>query len=244
LAGKKEVPEIIERDDGCLLINTMSRYLDPPEVWSALGRQAVAQARGRVLDIGCGAGRHALFLQERGLDVVGLDVSSGALEVARRRGVRTTFLGTVEEHVRFLPTYDTFLLLGGNLCLLGSANAAPVLLRHLYQMASPEAVIIGQTIDPTRLQGPLTTAYYQRNKDRGRLPGQMRYRLRYRNLATPWFEYLYCSPGELEQLLHNTGWCLHSIDQDGQAFYTAILKKTGRRMLVTSDLDNSRSHQE
>jgi SAM-dependent methyltransferase len=221
----KNVPEIIERDDGLILLNKMSIYLDPPGAWSDLGRRAVAHARGRILDVGCGAGRHALFLQEKGFEVTGLDTSPGALEVAQKRGLRSTFLGTLEEHALTRLVYDTFLLLGGNLCLLGSPGYAPVMLQQLRGIAAPGARIIGQTIDPSLLTSPLYTEYYQRNQSRGRWPGLMRYRIRYQRLAGPWFEYLYCTPSDLEHLATGTGWEVSSIErEEGNAFYTAILQ--------------------
>src|SRR5579859_2041110 len=40
---------------------------------------------GRVLDAGCGAGRDTHLLAERGLSVVGLDLSHGLLEEAKKR---------------------------------------------------------------------------------------------------------------------------------------------------------------
>lgn len=50
---------------------------------------------GRVLDAGCGAGEHTIYLTERGHDVLGIDFSDGAVELARRtaaeRGVRAAF---------------------------------------------------------------------------------------------------------------------------------------------------------
>ncbi len=41
------------------------------------------QSVGRVADVGCGPGRVAAFLAERGLDVVGVDVSQAMLAIAR-----------------------------------------------------------------------------------------------------------------------------------------------------------------
>src|SRR2546421_12864751 len=69
------VLELIERDDGFLEGADAARYFAGPDAWDALDRLACTEARGRVLDVGAGAGRSALYLQETGRDVVALDVS-------------------------------------------------------------------------------------------------------------------------------------------------------------------------
>jgi SAM-dependent methyltransferase len=52
--------------------------------------------RGRVLDIGCGTGEHALMAAELGLDATGIDMATAAIEAAQRkardRGLNTRFL--------------------------------------------------------------------------------------------------------------------------------------------------------
>lgn len=51
-----------------------------------LFRAAVGDARGlRVLDLGCGTGRHALWLEASGADVTAVDFSEGMLAEARRK---------------------------------------------------------------------------------------------------------------------------------------------------------------
>ena len=54
---------------------------------SALDQLAIARARGRVLDVGAGAGRHALALQAKGCEVVAIDVSPTCVALCRERGV-------------------------------------------------------------------------------------------------------------------------------------------------------------
>ena len=53
-------------------------------------QKALELAHGKVLDVGCGSGSHSLYLQnEKGLEVVGIDRSAGAIEVAQQRGVKS-----------------------------------------------------------------------------------------------------------------------------------------------------------
>src|SRR5438094_4170986 len=124
-AAPGAVLELIERDDGFIDGGDAARYFARPDAWDTLDRLACAKARGRILDVGAGAGRAALYLQESGHDVVALDVSPGAVDVCQRRGVRRTVIGTVQDMVDAgAEPFDTFLLLGSNLGLLASAAEA------------------------------------------------------------------------------------------------------------------------
>lgn len=86
--GKGNI-EIVERDDGFVDASPLPViYFSPHVEWSWHQQEALKLARGRVLDIGCGAGRHALYLQGQGHEVVGIDLSPLAIEVCKRRGLR------------------------------------------------------------------------------------------------------------------------------------------------------------
>ncbi|WP_229075401.1 bifunctional 2-polyprenyl-6-hydroxyphenol methylase/3-demethylubiquinol 3-O-methyltransferase UbiG [Actinoplanes sp. DH11] len=220
----RPVIEVIERDDGLINGAPADHYLNEPGDWQAYDRRALRLCRGRVLDIGAGAGRVAIELQRRGIAVTGLDTSRGAIEVARARGLRDTVLATVDEFAEAAVRYDTFLLLGNNLGLLESAERAPVMLAALARLAAPGARIVAQGSDPYGTRDPVHVAYHERNRQRGRLGGQLRLRLRYRELATEWFDYLNCSPAELTALLDGTGWHLKSIDQQDRPYYVAVME--------------------
>jgi SAM-dependent methyltransferase len=75
----------------------------PPEVAAAAERFLAAPAPGaRVLDLGCGHGRDAAWLEARGLAVVGADLSPGMLAEAHAR----TGAALVECDMRVLPFGD------------------------------------------------------------------------------------------------------------------------------------------
>src|SRR5438552_1546934 len=86
---QKPTAETIERDDG--LIETGSKegtYFSEYENWSPTEKRAIEFVKGKVLDVGCGAGRHSLYLQEKGFDVTGIDNSPDAIKVCKLRGLK------------------------------------------------------------------------------------------------------------------------------------------------------------
>jgi SAM-dependent methyltransferase len=221
----RPVIEVIERDDGLINGAPADHYLDEPDAWQPHDHRALRLARGAVLDIGVGAGRTAIELQRRGTAVTGLDTSAGAIEVARKRGLRDTVLTTVDEYAARAQTrYDTFLMLGNNLGLIESRERAPVFLDALAVLSRPGARIIAHGTDPYGTTDPVHVAYHRRNRDRGRLGGQLRLRLRYRMVASAWFDYLVCSIDELESILADTSWRLASVDITHRPYYLVVLE--------------------
>jgi SAM-dependent methyltransferase len=169
---------------------------------------AIELVRGRVLDIGAGAGRHSLEAQRRGLDVVAIDISPGAVEVCRVRGVRDARLLPLAEVDDRLGTFDTVLLLCGNLGLAGSAEETTALLQRLHEVTAPDGRIVFDSVDPLVGNDAADLAYLERNRALGRMPGEVTIRIRYGELVTPWFELLCVSAAELVGLLEGTGWKL------------------------------------
>lgn len=212
--------EIIERDDR-FLDTAKLVYFAPVTQWPAVERRALRWVRGRVLDAGLGAGRVALELQRRGRSVVGIDISPGAVEVARERGVRDVRLLAFEEVGDSLGRFDTIVMLGNNFGLFGSPSKARRLLRRLRPLADR---IVAASIDPHATEDPAHLAYQERNRGRGRMAGQLRLRVRYRDLIGPWFDYLFVSPDEMASILEGTQWRITRLLQSGNAYYVAILE--------------------
>jgi SAM-dependent methyltransferase len=220
--------EIIERDDGFTTVGSGPRmYFFEYQEWSNSERDAIQYARGCVLDIGCGAGRHSLYLQEQGLDVLGTDVSPLAIEVCRKRGLKKARVLPVTQIDGKLGTFDAILMLGNNFCLVGNAKRARWLLNRFYGMTPDSALIIAQTRDPyiTTLQEHLD--YHARNRDFGKMSGESRIRVRYKKNITPWIDFLMVSRDEMMDLLEGTGWEVKTFLGEGQSLYIAIIGKRG-----------------
>ncbi|MZE81428.1 class I SAM-dependent methyltransferase [Streptomyces xinghaiensis] len=215
--------EVVERDDGFIIAQDAGIYFAPPGEWPPTEQWAVERARGRVLDVGCGAGRHGLALREAGLDVLGVDSSPGAAEVARERG-----LDVLEARFTELPArlpdgagpFDTFLLLGNGTGLLGTPAQARETLGALAEVAAPGAVILGDGLD---VPVPPDRAAYERwNAERGRPEGFVRIRLRDRLLVGEWFDYAMISPDDLGRVLAGTRWDLASVERAGVRYLATL----------------------
>ena len=229
LAGN-ELHEIVERDDGYIAASRFGTdaYLSQYSKWPSRQRRAFRFVRGRVLDVGAGGGRVALHLQEKGHKVLSIDVSPGAVKACKRRGVKNARVLRIEDLDESLGVFDTVVLYGNNLGLLGSRTKGRRLLKMLHRITSPQARIIGESTDVYDTDDPDHLAYHARNRERGRMSGQVRIRVRYRDLATSWFDYLLVSPSELAELAEGTGWQIARTFDDGEPFYVAVMEKEPR----------------
>jgi SAM-dependent methyltransferase len=219
--------EIVERDDGFINAGGFgpAAYFAPFRRWPKAERAAMRYVRGRVLDIGCGAGRVALHLQERGHEVVGIDISPAALKVARQRGVKDVRELPVTRIGADLGVFETFVMFGNNFGLLASGRRAPWLLRRFRSIATEDARILAESVNPYATDNPDHLAYHRRNKRRGRMPGQLRIRIRHGYYATPWFDYLLASPDEMAALIEGTGWELRRVIDEGEHVYVGVLER-------------------
>lgn len=214
---------VVEREDGRVEAMGCGWAFSGFKDWPPHVRRALRLVSGRVLDVGCGAGRHALYLQERGHAVVGIDVSQLALKVARKRGVLDARRLQVTRVSRRLGIFDSIIMMGNNFGLMGGERRARWLLKFSFRaVTSPGARIIAELVDPYETHDPEHLAYHRLNRARGRMSGQLKLRIRYRSLATEWFDYLFVSRKELARLVKGTGWRVERCIGDGPQFVAVI----------------------
>jgi SAM-dependent methyltransferase len=116
-------------------------WLDPTTVEDDV---VLARAVPPVLDVGCGPGRHAAALAERGMVVLGIDITPAALDVARRRGA-SVLARSVFERVPAAGRWASALLLDGN---VGIGGDPATLLARVGSLLCPRGAILVELAPP------------------------------------------------------------------------------------------------
>ena len=218
--------ELIERDDGMIVPSGgPAGYFAEPADWSPHEKRVLEFVRGRVLDVGCGAGRISLFLQERGHEVVAIDLSPGAVATSMRRGVRQVRQLSITGIGPDLGVFDSIVMLGNNFGLVENERRARWLLRRFFKWTSDDARILAESRDPYATEDPAHLAYHERNRSRGRMGGQVRIRVRYLRHRSPWFDYLLVSEQEAGRLVEGTGWQVQRTFWGGHGTYSMVIGK-------------------
>ena len=152
-------------------------------------RVVLALCRGRVLDVGAGAGALALPLQVAGHEVTALEVLPGAAAVLRARGVRDAQLGDLWAFRPDRP-YDTVLALMNGTAAAGTlAGLVPLLVALSAPLATGGKVLLDST-DLGDKDSPS-------QRPDGRYVGELQYQLEYEGERGPPFPQLFVDPARL-----------------------------------------------
>ncbi|MGA9637430.1 class I SAM-dependent methyltransferase [Flavobacterium sp.] len=132
----------ISEEDEMSVAYLFRTYEEMPKI----EQKALQLAKGKVLDIGCGAGSHSLYLQnERGLDVTAIDISEKAIETCQLRGIKKA---SVKDFMLLeKQKYDTILLMMNGTGICGKLNKLPVFLNKLKSLLAPGGQILIDSSD-------------------------------------------------------------------------------------------------
>lgn len=109
-----------------------------------LEQKALKLAKGTILDVGCGAGSHSLYLQQKRLAIKAIDISKGAIEVAKKRGVLNAEMKNILEETE---TFDTILLLMNGTGIFQELSQVAKYLTHLKSLLNPNGQILIDSSD-------------------------------------------------------------------------------------------------
>ena len=166
------------------------------------------------------------YLESKGHEVTGIDNSPLAIKVCRELGLRDVHVLSITKASRKrLGMFDSIVMYGNNFGLMGSFKRARWLLKRFHAMTPDHGRIIAASTDPHATDIPEHRWYHTYNRKRGRMPGQLRIRIRYRKYVSPYFDYLLVSKKEMREIVRNTGWKVSRFVESDSAWYVTVLDK-------------------
>ena len=167
-----------------------------------LEQKALQLAKGRVLDIGAGAGCHTLALQEKGFTVKAIDISPLSCEAMKLRGVKDAeCINLFDDHLG--TGFDTILLLMNGTGIAGKIEHLPALFQRLKALLNPGGQIL---IDSSDLK------YIYENEDgsfdinlNGAYYGEVDYQMIYKDVKGDSFDWLYVDFPLLKSIAETCG---------------------------------------
>lgn len=208
--GNKKDRLILRNEDGTRVVRDLRRYFSSFKSFPSYQKKALSHAKGRVLDIGCGAGKHALYLQNKGMDVTGIDVSKYCIKVCKAIGLQKAKVVNIWHRDVSIGKFDTLILFGHNLAIGGSISGIRKLLDYFKKITTKGGTILLDGADPSK--------YY---KSKG-----LKMRWEYKKEEGDWFNPYFVLKKDLVKIVRGTGWKISKIFKDKKSSeYSAVLIK-------------------
>ncbi|WP_299220180.1 class I SAM-dependent methyltransferase [uncultured Aquimarina sp.] len=204
-------------DDDIIPIPYLFRtYSEMPKI----EQKALDLAFGDVLDVGCGAGSHSLFLQEdKKLNVHAIDISEGAIEICKKRGVTNA---TVQDIFNLKEVqYDTLLFLMNGSGIIGKLDNIDIFFSNVKKLLKPNGQILIDSSDISYLFAEEDGSFWV-DASAGYY-GEMQYQLKYKKLRSDWFDWLYIDYDTLQNAANANGFVCELLLQGENNDYLAKL---------------------
>ena len=186
--------------------------------WPVLEKKAISLCKGKILELGGGAGSHSLYLQSKGQEVHCLDFSPGAIEVMKERGVENTVFDSVDSYSG--TGFDTVLLLMNGIGLVKDIKGLHSFLSKCFsQFLKPGGQLLFDSSDLVYLlSDPGSTIHAYKNK---RYYGEVFYRMEYEGIFGPKFKWLFIDFNTLKGIAKKEGLIAEKLFEDDHFAYLA-----------------------
>lgn len=211
-----------ETMDGHIAENYFGRHED----WDDEQRARFAAFDGPVLDLGCGAGRHVRFFESRGTEVLGVDVSPGAVQAARERGCEHVAVADMFD-LPFAPgRFRSVLVNGTQLGLAHSVAGVRALLSDLARITDDAGVAQVDNYDPTLVDEELFG--YRPDPRDGFAHRTFHFEYEPRDgdvVQERALHFLLFSPDRLRDVCVGTPWSVTEVEHKHEVYYEARLEQ-------------------
>ncbi len=189
----------ISEEDEMSVAYLFRDYKEMPEI----EKKALSLAKGRMLDVGCGAGSHSLYLQnEKHLDILAIDISPNAIEACRLRGVKNTACINVLDLEN--EKFDTIILLMNGTGIFGKLKDISTYLQKLKSLLNEGGQILIDSSDIIYM--------FDEDEDGGKwIPsdidyyGEVTFTVKYKGETEEPFDWLYLDYNTLQNAAHANG---------------------------------------
>ncbi len=179
-----------------------------------LEQKALQLSKGKVLDVGCGAGSHALYLQnEKNLDVKAIDISENAIQACKLRGLKNvevmnvldldTDTSTALSMTNQNDKYDTILLLMNGTGIFGKLDQITNYLQKLKSLLNVGGQILIDSSDIIYMFDQDEDGAYEINANG--YYGELTFSVQYKGEIEDTFDWLYLDYNTLQNAAHANG---------------------------------------
>ncbi|MEM0542894.1 class I SAM-dependent methyltransferase [Flavobacterium sp. j3] len=166
-----------------------------------LEKKALQLAKGKVLDIGCGAGSHSLYLQKKGFDVTSIDISENAIKACQLRELQKAKVQNILEVEN--EKFDTILLLMNGTGIFETLNQTSKYLQKLKSILNPNGQILIDSSD-------IIYMFDKDDDDSFQVPadgyyGELTFTISYKNETEEPFPWLYLDYNTLQNVAFANG---------------------------------------
>lgn len=229
LAGRMDAEAGVIWEDGARASLRASVFFRQFEELSESELRALELCRGKVLDIGAGAGCHALVLQEQGGRVRALDICPRSVEVMAERGVEDARAADIFRcSSEVLEGFETWLLLMNGIGLVGDLDGFDRFLALADRWLAPGGQILFDSADLRLTDDHRELRRLTERVRQGRYRGETRQRVEYEGRLGAELEWLYLDPQTLRDRALSRGWYSQVIYEEMDGTYLACLVRAER----------------
>jgi 2-polyprenyl-3-methyl-5-hydroxy-6-metoxy-1,4-benzoquinol methylase len=171
-----------------------------------------------------------VLLQERGVDVTGLDLVPEAVEIMRRRGLRDAVCADIftYELARDAAPFDSILLMMDGTVVIENLERLELFLRQLGKLVKPDGQVLLSSTDARLMKNPEEGARQAAARLAGKYIGEMRWQMEYAGTKGDEFTGLLVDPETLAAAAARTGWNAEVLGIMAEGFFLARLVPRAR----------------